>query len=33
MKTVLYIAAGVSLVLLAKKFAPSFFRELRLELM
>ncbi len=33
MKAILYIAAGLSVVLLANKFRPSFIRELRLERM
>ena len=33
MKMILYIAAGLSVVLLANKFRPSFIRELRLERM
>jgi hypothetical protein len=32
-KTILYLAAGVSLALLARKLFPSLVRELRLELM
>jgi hypothetical protein len=32
-KRIFYLAVGISAVLLAAKFAPSFVRELRLELM
>ncbi len=33
LKTILYVAAGVSVVLLAYKFRPSLIREFRLERM
>jgi hypothetical protein len=33
MRMLLYVAAGISVVLLANKFRPSFIRELRLERM
>jgi hypothetical protein len=33
MQIALYIAAGISILLLANKFRPSLIRELRLELM
>lgn len=32
-RAILYLAAGVSVILLAKKFTPSFIRELKQELM
>ncbi len=32
-RAILYIAAGISVILLAKKFTPSFIRELKQELM
>ena len=32
-RAILYLAAGISVVLLARKFTPSFVRELKQELM
>ena len=32
-RAILYIAAGISVVLLAKKFTPSLIRELKQEFM
>ena len=32
-RAILYIAAGISVILLARKFTPSFIRELKQELM
>ncbi len=32
-RAILYFAAGISVILLAKKFTPSFIRELKQELM
>ncbi len=32
-RAILYIAAGISVVLLAKKFTPSLIREIKQELM
>lgn len=32
-KAILYVAAGISLVLMARKFGPSFVRELKQEFM
>ncbi len=32
-RAILYIAAGISMILLAKKFTPSLIRELKQEFM